>query len=108
MTCVPVYCWKQPVAVLTMASRDGGAFDSTDSMVLLSALLAPFVQTMDFTTRRAEMERLVHNVLTPLAAELSVRQGRCVRTMVGGGGGGGRRHGDWRDPALLGHVCAHV
>ena len=76
MTSVPIYCWKQPVAVLTMASKVAAAFESDDTMVLLSALLSPYVQNMNFTTRRSEMERLVHNVLTPLAAELSIKQGR--------------------------------
>jgi len=64
------------VAVLTLASRDTAAFVDADCMVLLSALLAPHVQGMEGGSRVAEMARLVHGVVTPLTAELSVRQGR--------------------------------
>lgn len=79
MICVPIYCCKQPVAVLTLASSQACAFANEGTSVLLAAVLAPYVQTLQYETTRSEMNRVVQQILMPLAAELSVQQGRFKR-----------------------------
>jgi hypothetical protein len=79
MICVPIYCCKQPVAVLTLASSQTCAFANEGTLVLLAAMLAPYVQTLQYESLRSEMNKVVQQVLMPLAAELSVQQGRFKR-----------------------------
>lgn len=76
---MPVHSNKAPVATLTLAAAGHAAFAHEDTALLLAALVAPHARGLAYETRRGEMSRLVQHVLMPLAAELSVRQGRFKR-----------------------------
>ena len=79
MAAIPIFCCKVPVAVLNLASLQPDAFVSESAAPLLAAMLAPHVASLRYSTRRSELTALVQHVLTPLAAELSVQQGRFKR-----------------------------
>lgn len=79
MAAVPVLSQGTPIAALTMTSATPSALPCDDTLNLLAALVAPHVQRLKVTSRHMEVERLVQRILTPLAAELSVQQGRFKR-----------------------------
>lgn len=79
MAAVPILAHGVPVAALTISSATQSALPCDDTLNLLAALITPHVQRLKFTSRHMEVERLVQRILTPLAAELSVQQGRFKR-----------------------------
>ena len=79
MAAVPILNQGSPVAALTVSSAAPSALPCDDTLNLLAALVAPHVQRLKYTNRHMEVERLVQRILTPLAAELSVQQGRFKR-----------------------------
>lgn len=70
---------EPPIAALTIASSALDAMPSDELLRKLVAMVAPHAHRLGYTTRRMEVERLVQRVVTPLAAELSVQQGRFKR-----------------------------
>ena len=85
MAAVPIICAKRCVAVLTLASTQRNAFAAEQSAALLAALLAPHAAALQSSSPRTEAAHLVRNVLAPLAAELSVQQGRFQRVRSASG-----------------------
>jgi hypothetical protein len=79
LAAVPILSQGAPVAALTISSAARGALPCDDTLALLAALITPHVQRLKYTSRHMEVERLVQRILTPLAAELSVQQGRFKR-----------------------------
>lgn len=79
MAAVPVISQGTPVAALTVSSAVPSALPCDETLNLLAALVAPHVHRLKYTSRHMEVERLVQQILTPLAAELSVQQGRFKR-----------------------------
>lgn len=79
MAAVPIMNQGSPIAALTISSAAPSALPCDDTLNLLAALVAPHVRRLKYTTRHMEVERLVQRILTPLAAELSVQQGRFKR-----------------------------
>eukprot|EP01025_Chloroclados_australasicus_P023062 TRINITY_DN23537_c0_g3_i1.p1 TRINITY_DN23537_c0_g3~~TRINITY_DN23537_c0_g3_i1.p1 ORF type:complete len:644 (-),score=74.39 TRINITY_DN23537_c0_g3_i1:180-2111(-) len=79
MATIPITFWEYPIAVLRLGSKCEGAFDDEEGLRMLVAVLAPYVHYLDYSTCQKEMERLVNDILTPLAAELSIQQGRFKR-----------------------------
>lgn len=67
------------VAALTIASSAIDVLPSDATLQRIAELVAPHAQRLTYTTRRMEVERIVQRVITPLAAELSVQQGRFKR-----------------------------
>eukprot|EP00892_Ulva_mutabilis_P006888 jgi/Ulvmu1/4571/UM002_0299.1 len=67
------------IASLTIASSAIDAMPSGAVLQQFASLLATHAARLTYTTRRMEVERLVQRVVTPLAAELSVQQGRFKR-----------------------------
>lgn len=67
------------IAALTIASSAIDVIPADDTLQRFAALVATHVQHLTYTTRRMEVERIVQRVITPLAAELSVQQGRFKR-----------------------------
>lgn len=67
------------VASITIASSTIDAIPSDEMLKTVAELLAPHVQRLTYTTCRMEVERIVQRIITPLAAELSVQQGRFKR-----------------------------
>jgi hypothetical protein len=47
------------------------AFADVDTLKLLGGVLAPYCNILEFTTRRMEMQRLVNEIITPIAAQLA-------------------------------------
>jgi hypothetical protein len=47
------------------------AFADVDMLKLLGGVLAPYCNMLEFTTRRMEMQRLVNEIITPIAAQLA-------------------------------------
>lgn len=47
------------------------AFSDRPTLELLGGALAPYCNKLEFTTRRADMQRLVNEIITPIAAQLA-------------------------------------
>lgn len=47
------------------------AFSDQNTLKLLGSAVAPYCSRLSYTTRRAEMQRLVNEVITPIAAQLA-------------------------------------
>eukprot|EP00803_Ostreobium_quekettii_P002073 evm.model.scf_1461EXC.1 EVM.evm.TU.scf_1461EXC.1 scf_1461EXC:11343-17643(-) len=78
MVAVPMYSCKQVVAVLCLASSANNAFDRENVVSLLASVLAPYARALKYTTRRMEMQKLVNDIITPLAANPNQKnQGDC-------------------------------
>eukprot|EP00878_Enallax_costatus_P017333 GHUV01018204.1.p1 GENE.GHUV01018204.1~~GHUV01018204.1.p1 ORF type:complete len:568 (+),score=175.64 GHUV01018204.1:651-2354(+) len=71
MAAVPMFSCSRPVAVLCLASDQANAFADTSSLELLGGVLAPYCSKLEYTTRRADMQRLVNEIITPIAAQLA-------------------------------------
>jgi hypothetical protein len=56
---------------LTGVLLQAGAFSDVDTLKLLGGVLAPYCNMLEFTTRRMEMQRLVDEIITPIAAQLA-------------------------------------
>jgi hypothetical protein len=70
MAAVPVFINKVPMATLTLAAMEPGAFVNEDRLVLLAALLAPHARSLKYETRRTEISRVVHEIFSDLAIDL--------------------------------------
>ena len=79
MAAVPILNQGSPIAALTISSAAPSGLPCDDTLNFLAALVAPHVQRLKYTSRHMEVEHLVQRILTPLAAELSVQQGRFKR-----------------------------
>lgn len=62
-----VRCWLGWPTILLQAD----AFADVDTLKLLGGVLAPYCNMLEFTTRRMEMQRLVNEIITPIAAQLA-------------------------------------
>lgn len=71
MAAVPMFSCNRPVAVLCLAADKADAFADVDTLKLLGGVLAPYCNMLEFTTRRMEMQRLVNEIITPIAAQLA-------------------------------------
>ncbi|KAF6257539.1 hypothetical protein COO60DRAFT_1523258 [Scenedesmus sp. NREL 46B-D3] len=104
MAAVPMFSCNRPVAVLCLASDQLDAFADVDTLKLLGGVLAPYCSMLEFTTRRMEMQRLVNEIITPIAAQLAQQKhGQLARLGCTGisvaVGGHGRSSGSSRTGA---------
>lgn len=71
MVAIPMFSCNVPVGVLCLASSKHDAFANTDRVRMLAGVLAPYIALLEYTTRRMEMQRLVNDIITPIAAQLA-------------------------------------
>eukprot|EP00879_Flechtneria_rotunda_P004894 GHRR01005168.1.p1 GENE.GHRR01005168.1~~GHRR01005168.1.p1 ORF type:complete len:432 (+),score=145.53 GHRR01005168.1:328-1623(+) len=71
MAAVPMSVCNQPVAVLCLASTHANALSDMSLLKLLGGVLAPHCSLLEYTTRRSEMQRVVNDIITPIASQLA-------------------------------------
>lgn len=80
MAAAPLLVGGRPVAALCMASSEPGAFSRRDLMRAVAAAVAPYCHHLRYITRRAEMQRVVSDLITPIAAQMAhQKSGRLAR-----------------------------
>jgi hypothetical protein len=73
-SCVATCCGDDVMcraAALAGCLLQADAFADVGTLKLLGGVLAPYCSMLEFTTRRMEMQRLVNEIITPIAAQLA-------------------------------------
>lgn len=79
MVAMPMFSCNQPIAVLCLASSEPNAFANVELVRMLASVLSPYVPLLEYTTRRMEMQRLVNEIIMPIAAQLAQQKSQLAR-----------------------------